>query len=109
MDMHFRQSCTTVAADAFTEQRKADQSSDGLKNAWAVEAGHPDAAAKADYFAAYTLSPKDSAAKPEDWVTQSLRPFNTWNQQELTEPYLRHALAQLPEIKRDRKIFFLGA
>ena len=64
---------------------------------------------KADYFAAYTLSPRDPAAKPEDWLTQSLRPFNTWNQQELTEPYLKTALAQLPEIKRDRKIFFLGA
>ena len=98
-----------IAGDAFAAQQKADRSSDGLKYAWAVQAGHPDAATKADYFAAYTLSPKDSAAKPEDWLTQSLRSFNTWNQQELTEPYLKSALAQLPEIKRDRKIFFLGA
>ena len=98
-----------LAADAFAAQQKTDQSSDGLKYAWAVHAGHPDAATKADYFAAYTLSPKDSAAKPEDWLTQSLRPFNAWNQQELTEPYLKRALEQLPEIKRDRKIFFLGA
>ena len=37
-----------------------------------------------------------------------MHPFNTWNQQTLTEPYLKTALAQLPEIKRDRKIFFLG-
>lgn len=102
-------SCSPLAADAFAAQQKADQSSDGLKYAWAVQAGRPDAAIKADYFAAYTLSPKDSAAKPEDWLTQSLRPFNAWNQQEITEPYLKRALAQLPEIKRDRKIFFLGA
>ena len=98
-----------LATNAFTVQQKADQSSDGLKYAWAVQAGRPDAATKADYFAAYTLSPKDSAAKPEDWLTQSLRPFNAWNQQSLTEPYLKTAMAQLPEIKRDRKIFFLGA
>lgn len=98
-----------LAADAFAAQQKADQSSDGLKYAWAVQAGRPDAATKEEYFAAYTLSPKDSAAKPEDWLTQSLRPFNSWNQQTLTEPYLKRALAELPEIKRDRKIFFLGA
>ena len=98
-----------LAADAFDAQQKADQSSDGLKYAWAVQAGRPDSATKAGYFAAYTLSPRNPAAKPEDWLTQSLRPFNTWNQQELTEPYLKRALVQLPEIKRDRKIFFLGA
>ena len=98
-----------LAADAFVAQQKADQSSDGLKYAWAVQAGRPDSATKAGYFAAYALSPKDSAAKPEDWLTQSLRPFNAWNQQALTEPYLKTALAQLPGIKRDRKIFFLGA
>ena len=98
-----------LGADAFDAQRKADTSSDGVKYAWAVQAGHPDASTKADYFAAYTLSTKDSAARPEDWLTQSLRYFNAWNQQQLTEPYLKRALDQLPEIKRDRKIFFLGA
>ncbi|HZQ43571.1 MAG TPA: M1 family aminopeptidase [Acidobacteriaceae bacterium] len=96
------------AGDAFAAQQKADQSSDGLKYAWAVQAGRPHAQTKQEYFEAYTLSPKDLAAKPEDWLTQSLRPFNAWNQQELTEPFLRRALDQLPEIKRDRKIFFLG-
>ena len=98
-----------LAADAFAKQLEADQSSDGPKYAWAVQAGHPDAATKENYFAAYTLSPQDAGAKPEDWITQSLRSFNAWNQQEITEPYLKRALAQLPEIKRDRKIFFLNA
>jgi aminopeptidase N len=98
-----------LAADAFAAQQKADQSSDGLKYAWAVQAGRPDAPTKQEYYAAYLQSPKDAGAKPEDWLTQSLRPFNSWNQQELTEPYLRRALDQLPEIKRDLKIFFLGA
>jgi len=55
------------------------------------------------------LPPTDPTAKPEDWITQSLRPFNNWNQSALTEPYLLRALNQLPEIKHDRKIFFLGA
>ncbi len=45
----------------------------------------------------------------EDWITQSLRPFNSWNQSALTVPFLERALDALPEIKRTRKIFFLGA
>lgn len=98
-----------LAADAFAAEQKADRSTDGLKYAWAVQAGRPDAQTKQQYFASYVESPKDAGAEPEDWLTQSLRPFNAWNQQELTEPYLRRALDQLPEIKRDRKIFFLGA
>jgi aminopeptidase N len=98
-----------LAQQAFEAQQKADRSDDGLKYAWAVEAGRPSAATKQQYFNAYTLSPKDPTAKPEDWLTQSLRYFNAWNQQQLTEPYLNRALTQLPEIKRDRKIFFLGA
>jgi aminopeptidase N len=93
----------------FTSEQKRDQTGDGLKYAWAVQAAAPDAATKQRYFAAYQLPPTDSAAKPEDWLTQSLRPFNSWNQSALTEPYLTRALDQLPEIKRDRKIFYLGA
>jgi aminopeptidase N len=45
----------------------------------------------------------------EDWITQSLRTFNSWNQSALTAPYMTQALNQLPEIKLHRKIFFLGA
>jgi aminopeptidase N len=98
-----------LAQQAFEAQQKSDRSDDGLKYAWAVQAGRADAATKQQYFAAYILSPKDPAAKPEDWLTQSLRPFNAWNQQFFTEPYVKRSLDQLPEIKRDRKIFFLGA
>lgn len=97
------------AAAYFAAEQKRDQSGDGLKYAWAVQAGTPDAGAKDRYFAAYLLRPNDSKARPEDWLTQSLRPFNSWSQSSLTEPYLGRALDQLPEIKRDRKIFYLGS
>ena len=33
--------------------------------------------------------------------------FNYWNQSELTLPYLAPALAALPQVKHDRKIFFV--
>ncbi len=45
----------------------------------------------------------------EDWIEQSLAAFNTWNQAALTLPYLEPALSALPQIKRDRKIFFVLA
>lgn len=93
----------------FAAEQKRDQSDDGKRSAWAVMAGAPHAEAKANYFAEYVKTPTAPNAKQEDWLTQSLRSFNSWNQSELTEPYLRRALDQLPEIKRDRKIFYLGA
>ena len=93
----------------FAAEQQHDQSGDGLKYAWAVQAGAPNAAAKQRYFADYLLPPTDPAAKQEDWLTQSLRPFNSWNESALTEPYLGRALDELPEIKRTRKIFYLGA
>jgi len=97
------------AAQIFAAEQQRDKSGDGQKYAWSVQAGVPTAEAKEKYFAQYLLPPTDPTAKPEDWITQSLRPFNSWNQSAFTEPYLRRALDQLPEIKRDRKIFFLGA
>jgi aminopeptidase N len=96
------------AARLLSEEQKRDPSGDGQKYAWALAAGAPDAAVKANYFAAYQQVPGTPSAKPEDWITQSLGSFNAWNQTELTAPYLRRALDQLPEIKKDRKIFFLG-
>lgn len=93
------------AAALFDREKAKDQSGEGQKYAYAVEAGAPDAAVKARYFEEYV----HSADRQEDWITQSLRPFNSWNQTALTAPYLGRALDALAEIKRRRKIFFLGA
>jgi len=93
------------AGRLFEEEKKRDQSGEGQKYAYAVEAGAADAAVKARYFEEYL----HSADRQEDWITQSLRPFNSWNQTTLTEPYLGRALDVLAEVKRRRKIFFLGA
>jgi aminopeptidase N len=45
----------------------------------------------------------------EDWIQSSLGAFNYWNQSALTAPYLEPALQALPQVKRERKIFFLVA
>jgi aminopeptidase N len=93
-------------ADAiFKAENERDKSGDGLKYAYIAEAARPDAATKKKYFDDFL----HNAQRPEDWVDASLGAFNYWNQSELTAPYLRPALDALPQVKRERKIFFLVA
>ena len=97
------------ASALFAEEMLKDRSGEGQKYAYAVEAGTPDAQVKSRYFAEYVSDPGSAGARQEDWITQSLRSFNSWNQAGLTKPYLLRALDALPQIKQKRKIFFLGA
>ncbi len=90
---------TYLAAEA-----KRDPSGEGQKYAWIAGAARPDAAVKAKYFDGYLHDP----ARPEDWIEGSLGAFNAWNQAGLTETYLKPSLDALEQIKRTRKIFFLG-
>jgi aminopeptidase N len=91
-------------ADALlAAERKRDSSGDGQKYAYVAEAARPDGASKQKYFEDYL----HDSSRPEDWIEQSLGAFNYWNQSELTLPYLKPALDGLPQIKRERKIFFV--
>jgi aminopeptidase N len=91
-------------ADAvFAAEQKRDPSGDGLKYAWVAQAARPDAATKQHYFDEYLHNPQRS----EDWIQSSLGAFNFWNQSQLTAQYLEPALEALPQVKRERKIFFL--
>jgi aminopeptidase N len=87
----------------FNQERERDPSGDGQKYAYAAEAARFHAATKEQFFQEYLRTDSN----PEDWIEQSLFPFNAWNQSELTAPYLEKALEALPQIKRERKIFFL--
>lgn len=87
----------------FNAERERDHTGDGQKYAYIAEAARPDRKTKEKYFEDYLHNP----ARPEDWIAGSLGAFNYWNQTALTEPYLKPALDVLPQIKRDRKIFFL--
>jgi aminopeptidase N len=93
-------------ADAvLAAEQKRDPSGDGRKFAYVAQAARPDAATKAHYFEDYLHNPTQS----EDWIQSSLGAFNSWNQAELTAPYVRPALEALDQVKRERKIFFLVA
>jgi aminopeptidase N len=102
---HLLQMNDPEAAAILAHEQATDKSGEGQKYAYAVQAGIPTAASKARYWDQYL----HDRTLQEDWITQSLRPFNAWNQSSLTEPYLTRALNELPEIKLHRKIFFLGA
>jgi aminopeptidase N len=91
-------------ADALLNTEKLhDKSGDAEEYAYAAQAAQPGAATKQQYFADYL----HNSSRPEDWIEQSLAAFNYWNQTKLTEPYVQPALEALPQIKRERKIFFL--
>jgi aminopeptidase N len=87
----------------FATEKRRDPTGDGAKYAYAAEAATPDAATKKRYFSDFLRD----QSRPEDWIEQSLYPFNYWDQSQLTAPYLTPALQALPQIKQERKIFFL--
>jgi aminopeptidase N len=91
------------ASSFFEAERKRDPGGDGQKYAYVAEAARPNAQTKRKYFDEYL----HNRSREEDWIEQSLRAFNYWNQSALTQPYLEPALEALPQIKRERKIFFL--
>jgi aminopeptidase N len=86
-------------------EEKRDPSGDGKKYAYMATAARPDAETKKHYFDEYL----HDASRPEDWIEISLGSFNWWNQSDLTLPYLGPALDALPQVKRERKIFFMLA
>ncbi|MFI5104038.1 MAG: M1 family aminopeptidase, partial [Terriglobales bacterium] len=86
-------------------EEKRDPSGEGRKYAFVAAAARPDGKSKKEFFDGYL----HDAARPEDWVEQSLGAFNGWNQSSLTLPYLKPALEALPQVKKERKIFFVLA
>lgn len=89
----------------FNAEKQRDHTGEGQKYAYVAAAAKPDPAIKEFYFNDYLHNP----SRPEDWVQQSLADFNYWNQSALTAPYLKPALEALPQVKQQRKIFFLVA
>lgn len=91
------------AHELLDAETRRDTTDDGHKYAWVSGAAFATPEAKKKYFAEYLAS----AGVKEDWITASLPMFNYWSQAEVTSPFLEPALAALPQLKRDRKIFFV--
>jgi aminopeptidase N len=91
-------------ADVFLKaEQTSDATGEGQKFAYIAQAAQADPNAKQLYFIEYL----HNTERPEDWIEGSLGAFNYWNQSTLTAPFLEPALRALPQIKADRKIFFL--
>jgi aminopeptidase N len=86
------------------ELTKAETSDDAKRYAYAVGAAFPAKEAKEKYFNDF-LNNKEIS---ESWIESAFVPFNSARHSELTLPYLERALAELPNLKRNRKIFFVN-
>ncbi|HEV7891360.1 MAG TPA: M1 family aminopeptidase [Pyrinomonadaceae bacterium] len=92
------------ATELIKEALEKDGADDARRYAYAAAAAVPDAEAKKSYFAQF-VGDKNLA---ESWIEAGVGPFNTPRQSALTLPYLEPALAELPNLKRTRKIFFVN-
>lgn len=93
------------AATLLETERKRDAGDDARKQTYIAEAARADAETKRRYFDDYLKN----KAVAEDWIEGSLSSFNAANQSALTLPFLKPALEALPQVKRERKIFFVLA
>jgi aminopeptidase N len=91
------------ATRLLAEAAVAERSDNARRYAFAASAALPDADAKRAMFARFTRD----AALPERWIEAALGPFNAPEHAGYTAPLLRAALAELPRLKRRRKIFFV--
>ena len=99
-----RLSGNNEAERLLAELEKTETSDDAKRYAYAAGAGVGTKAAKEKYFNDF-LNNKEIS---ESWIEAAFVPFNSVRHSELTLPYLEKALAELPNLKRSRKIFFVN-
>jgi aminopeptidase N len=85
------------------EAAAAERGDNARRYAFASAAALPDAAAKRAMFERFV----GDRTLPESWIEEALAPFNAPEHAAYTAPLLEAALAQLPRLKRSRKIFFV--
>ncbi|MBX3265721.1 MAG: ERAP1-like C-terminal domain-containing protein [Acidobacteria bacterium] len=86
------------------ELEKTETSDDAKRYAYAARAGIATAENKAKYWKDFTENKEIS----ESWIEAAFGPWNSIRHSELTLPYLERALKELPNHKRNRKIFFVN-
>jgi aminopeptidase N len=92
------------APKLLAEVEKTETSDDARRYAYAARAGFATPENKAKYWNDFTAN-KDIS---ESWIEAAIAPFNSIRHSDLTLPYLERSLAELPNLKRTRKIFFVN-
>jgi Aminopeptidase N len=86
------------------ELEKTETSDEARRYAYAAKAGIANAENKARFWNDFVNNKEIS----ESWIESAFVPFNSVRHSEMTLPYLEKALAELPNLKRNRKIFFVN-
>ncbi len=94
----------TDAARLLSELEKAETSDEAKRYVYAAKAGIATAENKQKFFADFIGSKEIS----ESYIETAFVPFNSIRHSNLTLPFLEKALAELPNLKRTRKIFFIN-
>jgi aminopeptidase N len=92
------------APGLLAELEKIETSDEAKRYAYAARAGIASAGSKAKFFEDF-ISNKEIS---ESWIEAAFGPFNSVRHSDLTLSYLERALAELPNLKRSRKIFFVN-
>lgn len=83
---------------------KTETSDEAKRYAYAAKAGIATADNKAKFWNDFVNNKEIS----ESWIEAAFVTFNSARHSDLTAPYLEKALAELPNLKRNRKIFFVN-
>jgi aminopeptidase N len=83
---------------------KTETSDEAKRYSYAAKAGIATAENKAKFWSDFTANKEIS----ESWIEAAFGPFNSTRHAELTLSYLERALKELPNHKRNRKIFFVN-
>ncbi len=92
------------AAKLLADLEKTETGDEAKRYAYAAKAGIATAENKAKYWKDFTEN-KDIS---ESWIEAAFGPWNSIRHSDLTLPYLQKALQELPNHKRNRKIFFVN-
>jgi len=83
---------------------KSEKGDAAKRYAYAAKAGFPTKENKAKYWKDFVKNTEIS----ENWIVAAFRVWNSPSHSHLTLPYLEKALAELPNLKQNRKIFFVN-
>ncbi|HXG84569.1 MAG TPA: M1 family aminopeptidase [Pyrinomonadaceae bacterium] len=94
----------TDAPKLLADLSKAETSDEAKRYAYAAQAGFPNKENAAKFYNDFVNNKELS----ESYIESAFAPFNSVRRSDLTLPYLEKALAELPNLKRSRKIFFVN-
>ena len=92
------------APQLLAELEKTEKSDDAKRYVYAARAGVATAENKLKYWKDFTENKEIS----ESYIESAFNVWNTPKHADLTLPYLEKALAELPNLKKNRKIFFVN-